>query len=194
MAKSGVDLQCRILVIGGSAGSLEVLLRILRVLKGGFKFPFVVILHRGSPADSVLAELLTFKTRIPIREIEDKEPIQNGVIYLAPSNYHVLIETENEFSLDYSEKVNYSRPSIDVTFMSAADVFGKSTVGILLSGANDDGTNGLKAIAAAGGTTVVQDPKSAKVSMMPQNAIDNLDVRHIIGDRELGEFINSLNS
>ncbi len=194
MAKSSVDLPCRIVVIGGSAGSLEVLLRILRTLNSGFKFPLVVVLHRGSPADSVLPELLSFKTRIPIREIEDKEPIENGVIFLAPPNYHVLIESETEFSLDYSEKVNFSRPSIDVTFSSAADVFGKSAVGILLSGANNDGTLGLAAMASAGGTTVVQDPRSARVSIMPQNAIDNVKVQHVLKEADLADFINTLNA
>lgn len=171
MAESGVIVPDKVVIIGGSTGSIEVLLQLLPALQSPLAFSVVIVLHRKNTADSTLANLLSLKTTIPLKEVDDKDIVQPGHIYLAPADYHLLIEMDGSFSLDDSEKVNYSRPSIDVAFESAADVFGPALMGILLSGANADGTNGLKAIKQAGGQVVVQQPETAQVAFMPQQAI-----------------------
>src|SRR5687768_14920947 len=112
-----------ILVIGGSAGSLEALLQFLPQVKNEITFSIVIVLHRKSDAESMLTTLLQSKTKLPVREIEDKEKMMPSMIYIAPANYHVLIEKDGTFSLDVSEKINFSRPSIDVSFETAADVY-----------------------------------------------------------------------
>jgi two-component system chemotaxis response regulator CheB len=132
----------------------------------------VLILHRKTTADSVLQYLLSSRTSLSVKEVEDKEPIQAGTIYIAPPDYHLLVEDKHTFALDSSEKVQYSRPSIDVSFESIAACFGTDVLGILLSGANADGAEGMAAIKAGGGYTIAQDPASADVGYMPQQAIN----------------------
>ena len=160
----------RILLIGGSAGSMSVLIQLLSQLPSPFIIPVVIILHRLKNVESELDKLLSVQQTIT--EPEDKEALLPGNIYLAPQNYHLLIEEAGTFSLDCSEPVNYSRPAIDLSFSSAASVFGPGVLGILLSGANKDGAAGLCHIIAAGGTGIVQDPLTAGFSMMPQAAMD----------------------
>src|SRR5688572_30214912 len=126
----------RVVVIGGSAGSLDVLLRLLKRLSGTPKYALVVVLHRKSGEDMTLEELVGLKTAMPVTEVEDKTPLKPGAIYIAPADYHLLFEKDGTLSLDISEKVNYSRPSIDVTLESAAEAYGKELLAILLSGAN----------------------------------------------------------
>ena len=179
-----------ILVIGGSAGSLDALLHFLPMVKNEIGFAIVIVLHRKTDADSVLTELLQSRTPLAVREIEDKEKILPAVVYLAPANYHVLIEKEKYFSLDVSEKINFSRPSIDVSFESAAEVYGPGALGILLSGANADGSAGLKCIKEAGGKTVIQKPSSAEVSYMPQQALHELEPDAVLTPEEIAEYIN----
>ena len=157
MAESRVG-KYRMVAIGGSAGSLEVIMKIVSLLPQNSHASFVIIVHRKSGPDSILQELLSSKTKLPVKEIEDKEIILPGTIYIAPPDYHLLFEDENSFSLDASEKINHSRPSIDLAFDSAAEVFSTSLIGILLSGANADGAGGLKKIAESGGYTIVQEP------------------------------------
>jgi two-component system chemotaxis response regulator CheB len=157
-------------MIGGSAGSMPVLVALLRQLPSPFPMPVVIVLHRLKNVESELGRLLS--VRQTIVEPEDKEALLPGSIYLAPQNYHLLIEEDGTFSLDYSEPVNYSRPAIDLSFSSAASVYGSQVLGILLSGANKDGAAGLCRIAAAGGTGIAQDPATAEFSMMPQAALD----------------------
>ena len=148
----------RLLAIGGSAGSLQVVLGLLTTLRAGFPLPIILILHRNSVFESSLEELLATRTDLPIKEVEEKEPILPGILYLSPADYHVLVEKDYTFSLDYSERVQYSRPSIDVSFLSAANVYGRELIGLLLSGGNADGAEGLQYIQEKGGITVVQDP------------------------------------
>jgi two-component system chemotaxis response regulator CheB len=176
MAQNSLGPQ-RLVVIGGSAGSLEIVLSLVAALPPLPHAAVVVVLHRKQSADSVLTGLLMSRTRLPVKEVEDKEPLMRGHIYLAPPDYHLLLENKEQFSLDDSEKVHHSRPSIDVTFESAVQVFGAGTIGILLSGANADGAAGLQAIRASGGTTLVQDPATAEVYYMPQQAL-LLDAGH----------------
>lgn len=192
MEKEGISHQTEILLIGGSAGSLDALLQFLPQLKKTISFAIVIVLHRKGDAESILTELLQSRSPIPVREIEDKEKILPSVIYLAPGNYHVLVEKEKYFSLDVSEKVNFSRPSIDVSFETAAEVYGAHTTGLLLSGANADGTEGLKRIKEVGGKALIQQPSSAEVSYMPEQALREIEADAVLTNEEIATYINRL--
>ncbi|SOD97418.1 chemotaxis protein CheB [Spirosoma fluviale] len=194
MAETKLTHRAEAILIGGSTGSIEVLLRLLPTLPDPLSFALIIVLHRKNTADSTLANLLSLKTNSPFREVDDKDLIKPGTIYLAPADYHLLIEQDKSFSLDDSEKVNYSRPSIDVTFESAADVYGSSLIGILLSGANADGTKGMQAIKKRGGLLVAQHPDTALVGYMPQQAIENTTVDHVLDVAGIIEFLNSVNT
>jgi two-component system, chemotaxis family, protein-glutamate methylesterase/glutaminase len=192
MEKERISSQTEILLIGGSAGSLDVLLQFLPQLKSTISFAIVIVLHRKGDAESMLTELLQSRSPIPVREIEDKEKILPSVIYLAPGNYHVLVEKEKYFSLDVSEKVNFSRPSIDVSFETAAEVYGANTTGLLLSGANADGTEGLKRIKEVGGKVLIQQPSSAEVSYMPEQALREIEADAVLHTEEIAAYVNGL--
>lgn len=163
----------KIILIGGSAGSVPLIFNIMSALPARLKIPIIIVLHRHNNVVSEFAALLKAHAKnICIMEPDDKQPLLPANIYLAPQNYHLLIEQDCTFSLDYSELVNYSRPSIDVTFESAAHVFGKGVTGILLSGANGDGSAGMKKILEYGGEAWVQEPVTAEYPTMPQRAIE----------------------
>lgn len=192
MAEDQLIGPAKAVVIGGSTGSIEVLLKLLPALHLPLPVALIIVVHRKNTADSTLATLLATKTRIPLKEVDEKDPIRSGAIYLAPADYHLLIEQDEVFSLDDSEKVNYSRPSIDVTFESAADVYGPLLVGILLSGANADGTQGLNTIKRAGGLIIAQDPNTAQAGFMPQQAIQHTPIDHVFTVEQMIRFINSI--
>ncbi|MFN0291543.1 chemotaxis protein CheB [Pedobacter helvus] len=181
-----------LLVIGGSAGSLDVLLKVLPEVNQHLNFAIIIVIHRKQGTDSLLTDLLAHRTQLSVKEADEKEKLENGKVYIAPSDYHLLIEKDFTFSLDYSEKVNYSRPSIDVTFQSAADVFGENLVCLLLSGSNADGVNGLISVKKNGGTTWAQSPESAQVSYMPEQAILRANVSAVLKIEEMAKYINSL--
>ncbi|MEJ5993717.1 chemotaxis protein CheB [Pedobacter sp. Du54] len=183
---------CKALVIGGSAGSLEVLLRILPDLRTDLSFPIIIVVHRKQGTDFLLSDLLSSKTSLKVKEVEEKEQIRPKTIYIAPSDYHLLLEKDFSFSLDYSEKVNYSRPSIDVTFQSAAEVYTNKLACILLSGSNADGVNGLKAVKNYDGLAIAQDPNTASVSYMPEQAILKVSIDHVLKPENMAHYINSL--
>jgi two-component system chemotaxis response regulator CheB len=188
-AGSGIGPAAKLVVIGGSAGSLQVILDLVGSLRPGARLSLLVVLHRHTQQDSILEELMSVKTNLPCKEVEEKEPILPGVIYICPADYHVLIERDRHFSLDYSERVNHSRPSIDVSFESAADVYGAELICVLLSGGNADGAEGLEYAKEKGSTTVVQDPASAEVAYMPQVAIDRVKVDFILRPEEMPGII-----
>jgi two-component system chemotaxis response regulator CheB len=192
MEKNSMMNPCKMLIIGGSAGGLDALLEILPKLKTKLSFAVVVVLHRKNTADPTLIHLMSTKTALPVKEVEDKELIQKSVIYIAPPDYHLLIEKTHHFALDYSEKVNFSRPSIDVAFESAASVYGPSLTCIVLSGANNDGTEGARIIKEKGGVVVAQQPETAIVSFMPEFLIKNVQPHHVLSITELIQFINSV--
>ncbi|OCB74832.1 chemotaxis protein CheB [Flavobacterium crassostreae] len=179
-------------VLGGSAGSLHVLMEILPKLKANAPFALVIVVHRTSSADSMLENLIALKTSMQVKEVEDKTPILPGSIYIAPANYHLLFEKNKTISLDISEKINFSRPSIDVSFQSLAEVYKNSLLGILLSGANADGTKGLLAIHKAGGTTIVQNPLEAEMPFMPQHALLQAHPDHTLNTLEISNFLLDL--
>ncbi|MVT12193.1 chemotaxis protein CheB [Chitinophaga tropicalis] len=182
----------KLLVIGGSAGSLDILMQLLPELEADWPLAMIIVLHRKSDSDMLLARLLAGKTCLPLKEADEKDLLLPGHIYIAPSDYHLLIEPDGSLTLDASEKVNYSRPSIDVTFMSAAEVFGDRLYCILLSGANIDGTEGLKEVKELGGFIAVQDPEEAEVAFMPKHAMTVVPVDKVLGIREMISFVKEL--
>lgn len=184
--------NCAALIIGGSAGSLDVLLKVLPDLDAVLKFPIVIVLHRKPGKESLLTDLLSTKTQLTVKGIEEKEIIMPGIIYIASPSYHLLIENNKTFSLDGSEKVNFSRPAIDVTFESASQVYGSNLVCILLSGANHDGTKGLNTVKNNGGKIIIQNPESAISRFMPENALVNLTIDSVLDPEEMANYINQL--
>jgi two-component system chemotaxis response regulator CheB len=183
-----------LVLIGGSAGSLQVILEMIKKLDEKISFPIILIVHRKAQSISVLPTLLQQFSSMDVIEIEDKTEIQNNKIYIVPADYHLLFESKKMVSLDSSEKMNYSRPSIDVTFKSAAEIYGEHLVGILLSGANADGVEGLQYIKKNKGTVWVQDPDTAEVSYMPKHAVEAVAYDLIITSDNLPEHINQLNT
>ncbi len=175
MEKEGV------IIFGGSAGSIEVIMNIFPFIPEDYPFAIVVVLHRKNTVEHHLEDVLSRKAKIPVIEIQDKMQLKPANIYIAPGDYHLLVDETGLCTLDYSEKVNYSRPSIDVTFDCFANAFGNRCIGILLSGANSDGAESLKKIQDHGGLTIVQSPESAAVATMPMAAI-NLFNPHVIAD------------
>jgi two-component system chemotaxis response regulator CheB len=190
MEKNDLSNITRCVLIGGSAGSLKVLMRMLPALSVDISFPIVIIIHRKNDRKSSLEQLLNEQTYLRVKEAEDKEMMTNGTIYLAPPDYHLLVEKDCSLSLDGSEKIQWSRPSIDVTFQSAAETFGNGTLGILLSGANNDGTYGLECIQKAGGRIMIQRPANADIPAMPSFALQNLKPDHLLDDIEMAAIIN----
>ncbi|MFZ0267629.1 chemotaxis protein CheB [Caulobacter sp.] len=159
-------------VIGASAGAVQALQAVLPTLPANYALPVLVVVHVPPRRSNVLLPLFQAKCRIPVKEAEDKEQGVGGVIYFAPSDYHLLVETDGTLALSADEAVNYSRPSIDVLFESAADAYGQGLVGVILTGANNDGTAGLKAVVEAGGVAIVEDPADAYASAMPYAALE----------------------
>ncbi|KQK25893.1 chemotaxis protein CheB [Chryseobacterium aquaticum] len=185
--------KTRLIVIGGSAGSLQVIMEMIKNLDDNLSFPIVLVVHRKAQSTSILPTLLQQFTTMQVLEIEDKTEIENGKIYIVPADYHMLFEDTNKVSLEASEKMNYSRPSIDVTFKSAAETFGDSVIGILLSGANADGVEGLCYIKRNKGKVWIQDPETAEVDYMPRQAAQQIDYDLLIEPKNLAECINNLN-
>lgn len=183
---------CEAFIIGGSAGSLDVLLKVLPELNAHLPFPIIMVLHRKSGKDNMLTDLLAHKTKLLVKELEEKEKMKPATVYITPPNYHLLIEKDKTFSLDASEKVNFSRPSIDVTFESAAEVFQDRLVCLLLSGSNNDGTYGLQKVKENGGITLIQDPASAVVAHMPEHASKNVMIDKVLNIEEMAGYINQL--
>ncbi|MCC5617444.1 chemotaxis protein CheB [Nostoc sp. CHAB 5836] len=169
----------KIVVIGTSLGGLSALKIILGKLPAEFVVPIAIVQHRHKESNDTLQKLLQKSTLLPIREVEDKDEILPGHIYLAPADYHLLVEL-GHFALSTDEPVSYARPSIDVLFESAADIYTEQVIGVILTGANQDGMQGLKKIKARGGTTIVQEPATAKSNIMPQAAISAVTVDWIL--------------
>jgi two-component system chemotaxis response regulator CheB len=159
-----------IVVIGTSWGGLEALSTIVSGLPADFPLPIVAVQHRSRDARALLPGLLAERTQLSISEAEDKDPLSGGRLFIAPADYHLLID-EGHLVLDTDEHVRYSRPSIDVTFASAADSYGKRVIGVVLTGANNDGAEGLSRIAGRGGYAIIEDPSGATSPTMPSAAL-----------------------
>ncbi|XYJ11840.1 chemotaxis protein CheB [Telluria sp. B2] len=167
------------LVIGASAGGVDALVELLPALPAASKLATVCILHVPSDRESRLAELFDARLPLPVREAMDKEPVEPGTVYFAGAGYHLSIEEDRVFSLSCEPAVHYARPAIDVLMESAADAYGPALAGILLTGANADGAEGMQRIRQRGGLTVVQDPGEAQASTMPEQAI-RLSAPHLV--------------
>jgi two-component system chemotaxis response regulator CheB len=160
-----------VIAIGASAGAVQALSCILPGLPTDYPLPVLVVVHVPPGRNNTLVPLFQAKCQISIREAEDKEPILPGVVYFAPSDYHLLVETDRTISLSADAPAMYSRPSIDFLFESAADTYGPALLGVILTGANEDGAAGLKAVGEAGGLAIVEDPAGAYSSAMPTAAL-----------------------
>lgn len=160
------------IIIAGSAGGVEALVRLLAGLPETMQVPVICMLHMPASRDSRLAELFAGRLPVPVLEAADKQPVADATVYFAGSGYHLSVEQDRTFSLSCEPPVHFARPAIDVLMTSAADVYGRALAAILLTGANTDGAEGMAAIHARGGLTVVQDPREAQVPTMPQAAID----------------------
>lgn len=180
------------IVIGASAGGVDALLRLLSGLPAVFRLPVFVVLHLRDDRESRLAELFQQYVGMHVRQAQDKEMIEAGVIYFAGPAYHLSIEQDRSFSLSGEEPVHYSRPAIDILMSSAADVYGSRLAGFLLTGANQDGANGMASIRQAGGLTIVQDPGEAQVAVMPQAAITRCPPDLILSLREMHALLMKL--
>jgi len=156
--------------IGTSWGGLAAMSRLLGELPADFSLPVVVVQHRSKDSDRLLSELLQDATDLKVSEVEDKEPLMPGTVHIAPANYHVLIDA-GYLSLTLEEPVRFSRPSIDVMLSSAADTYGSGAIGVVLTGANEDGAGGLSDIVKRGGRALVQDPRTAEIPIMPDAAL-----------------------
>lgn len=159
-------------VIGTSSGAVDALLQILSPLPSDYPLPLMIVVHLPPNHESTLPGLLAARCQIAIKEAEDKEPIQPGTAYLAPPNYHLLVEPNFRLSLSVDEPLMFSRPSIDALFESAADAYGDKLAGLVLTGANSDGTHGLQRVCEARGLAFVQSPAEAASAEMPQSALD----------------------
>ncbi|MFA7384258.1 MAG: chemotaxis protein CheB [Desulfurivibrionaceae bacterium] len=179
-------------VIGVSAGGLHALRVILPRLPKNFPVPVVVVQHRGAESDGFFAHYLDQRCLVQVKEAEEKEEAAPGTVYLAPANYHLLLEDDRTFSLTLESRVRFARPSIDVLFESAADVYGAKLIGIILTGANDDGSRGLAAIKKRGGLAVVQSPADAEVDTMPKAALQAAKVDFVLPLAAIGQFLANL--
>jgi two-component system, chemotaxis family, protein-glutamate methylesterase/glutaminase len=159
-----------VIAIGTSWGGLTAMSKLLGALPEDFSIPIAIVQHRGKDSDKLLSQLLQDATPLTVCEIEDKDVLEPGKVHVAPANYHVLIEN-GYFSLTVEEPVRYSRPSIDVMFTSAGDTYGKEAVGVVLTGANEDGSRGLAHIVKRGGKALIQAPKTAEIPIMPEAAV-----------------------
>jgi two-component system chemotaxis response regulator CheB len=168
-----------IVALGTSWGGLAAMSTILGALPADFSIPIVIVQHRGKDSERLLGQLLQDATDLKVCEIEDKVPLCSGTVYIAPANYHVLVEV-GYFSLTVEEPVRFSRPSIDVMFTSAADAYQSRAIGVVLTGANEDGSRGLKHIVKRGGRALVQDPKTAEIPIMPLAAIREVPTAEVV--------------
>jgi len=181
-----------IIVIGTSAGGIDALKKILKKFQHTKDVAVIVVSHQGSNSKSYLRDIISNLVEDDVYEIEDKMIIRRGQVFIAPPNYHVLIEKDGTFTLTTTEKVCFARPSIDVTFESVADTFGERAIGLLLTGANHDGGQGLKQIKIAGGYTIVQNPDTAQAREMPEYGIMHGNPEEIIELEKIGARLNEI--
>lgn len=186
-----MPLNYEIVVVGTSWGGLRALKSLIGALPPDFGIPIVIIQHRHRDSDGALASLLQECTEMQVCDLEDKQPIQQGFVYVAPPDYHLLVE-EGSLALSTDAPVRYSRPSIDVTFMSAADVYGPRTVGVVLTGANADGSLGLAHIVQRGGLAFIQDPAEAASPTMPAAAVKAVPKARVLPITQIAAALTAL--
>ena len=176
-------------VIGSSWGGLKALSIILSALPENFNVPILVVQHQHKNSEGLLTGILKQRTKLEVLEGEEKELIEPGCIYLAPAGYHMLIEPDRTISLSSDELINYSRPSVDVLFESAVEVYRDKIIGVVLTGANSDGAEGIKKIKKFGGLAIVQDPKTAEADVMPKAAIKATSIDYVESVEKIAEIL-----
>ena len=179
-------------VVGASAGAVESLSMLLPPLSQGLRVPLIVIVHLPPRRHSLMPELFRPLCRVPVREPVDKQPIEPATIWFAPADYHLLVERDRTFALSVDPPVRFSRPSLDVLFESAADTYGERLAAVVLTGANDDGARGARAVREAGGFVLVQDPAEALARTMPEAAIDLADPQFVGGLAQISSKLRDL--
>ena len=184
----------RVVVIGSSLGGLDAVSAVLAALPEGFPVPIVIAQHRATvpPSDGELQAIWQRHTSLVVCDAEDKAPIVPGHVYVAPPDYHLMIEARDLLALSTEGPVLWARPSIDVLFETAAEAYGDSVIGVMLTGASADGSQGLRAIRARGGCALVQEPTSAACDVMPRAALAATSVNHVLGLRDLGRVLGAL--
>lgn len=192
MSKYTLNNRYKAIVIGGSAGSFQGIVKILSKLPENFPLPIILCLHRLKHVRNGFVEALAIKSVVEITEPYDKESIKKGKVYLAPSNYHMSVELGNYFSLSTEEMINNSRPAIDITLGSAAYIYRDKLIGVLLSGANKDGGLGMKYIKDKGGITIVQDPEECMIDTMPKAALNLTTIDHVLKIDQIVDFLKEL--
>jgi two-component system, chemotaxis family, protein-glutamate methylesterase/glutaminase len=192
MNKFNLDNSYKAVVIGGSAGSFQGMIKILSQLPKNFPLPIIMALHRLKHVRHGFVEALSLKSVAPVTEPNDKEAIKKGGIYLAPANYHMSVELGHYFAMSTEEMVNNSRPAIDITLGTCAYVYKDKLIGILLSGANKDGAMGMKHISERGGLTIVQEPSECMIDTMPKAALAVTKIDHVLKVDQIVEFFKEL--
>ncbi len=173
-------MQYEAIVVGVSSGGMNAMKIMFSLFPKNFNLPVIIVQHLSSRSDSQWIKVLNDKSNLLIKEADEKEKIEKGIVYIAPPNYHLLIEKNRTFSLTIDEKVNYARPSIDVLFESATEVFKNKLIGIVLTGANNDGTNGIKKVKESGGLVIIQDPETAESPYMPASALSAVKPDYVL--------------
>jgi len=176
-------------VIGVSSGGINALKLLLQELPGNFMLPIVIVQHIGPHSDSTWISLLNSWSSLTVKEADEKERIEKGTVYIAPPNYHLLVERDKTLSLTVDERVRFARPSIDVLFETAAEAYKQKLIGIILTGSSDDGTNGLKKIKEMGGLAIAEDPSTAESPFMPAAAISKVAVDYILPLKGISELL-----
>ncbi|MFM8912581.1 MAG: chemotaxis protein CheB [Flammeovirgaceae bacterium] len=192
MDKYNLNNTYKAVVIGGSAGSFQGIVKILSQLPKNFPLPIIMCLHRLKHVRNGFVEALSLKSTLQVVEPFDKESIKKGIVYLAPSNYHMSIELGNHFAMSTEEMVNNSRPAIDITLGTAGYVYREKLIGILLSGANRDGGLGMKHIKDKGGLTIVQEPTECMIDTMPKAALALTKIDHVLKIDQIVDFLKEL--
>jgi two-component system chemotaxis response regulator CheB len=167
-------------VVGVSSGGVEALKVLLKGLPRQFSLPVLIVAHISPEADNGLALLLDDLSAILVKEADELEAVKAGTVYIAPPNYHLQVERDATLSLSVDAPVRFARPSVDVLFESAANAFGPALIGVVMTGAGSDGSNGLKRVKESGGVAVVQDPDDAEVDSMPRSAIEAITPDHVV--------------
>lgn len=179
-------------VIGSSAGGLNALKTLFEFLDKRFPLPVIIVQHVSPDAENYLPLFLNSMKKINVKEADEKEIPETGMAYVAPPNYHLLMEHDRSFTLTVGERINYARPSIDILFETASEAYREGLIGIILTGANSDGSKGLKKIKEMGGLAIVQDPDEAETDTMPRAAIEAVETDHILTLKEIANFLNAL--
>lgn len=180
------------IVIGVSSGGMRAMKYLFSALPSDLRLAIIVVQHISAQSNNQWIKLLNDISNLNIKEADEKEKIEPGNVYIAPANYHLLVEKDKTFSLTISERVNFARPSIDVLFESAAEAYKDKLIGIVLTGSNNDGSNGIKRIKEYGGLAIIQDPKTAESAYMPESAIATIQPDYILTLEEIPELLIKL--